>query len=539
VVRRGLARAPGDRFNTAGEFADALAAAFQGVSGKRRLKRPVIIAVALLGTAAAGLVWRSSGSHQHVAPNSASIPKTRLAVLPFTDFGGDSSQKYLADGLTEETISALSNIAGLKVIARTSVMKYRGTAKTVAEIGQELEVGSVLEGSVRTSGDRLRVRVQLVDAKTQESRWGQDYDRKVSDAFAIQNDLASQVARQLGCSRSPQSGRSWGRSPPAMRGRTDAYLRGLFYRNARRGRAARALADSSVKTVSTGDGTRSRFRTGACCTGSSLHLPALSIRSKSPLAARSLCRDREALALDPTLPEAYVARAELSLDPGERLPAEEAIRDLRHAIAFKPNLKKRTVRWVGSIITSGLLDEALRELRIDLDLDPSDLFPMDRIASTHYAQLKLDSALAEYERIPGEYDNRALVLHALGRSEEAFRVIAHPGTDSDKSYRASVLAVLLVSSGRSAEAQHQIHVAERGSGPFPLPPCRLQHCNSLRANGRSRHGGTLASTHGRRRLPRATRIRQRSRSDPLRNDPSFIGFMAELKERWERFRAMV
>ncbi len=538
VVRRGLARAPGDRFSTAREFADALAAAFQGVAGNSRPKRPVIVAVALLGIAIAGLLWRSSGSHQHVPADSASIPSTRLAVLPFTDFGGDSSQKYLADGLTEETISALSNIAGLQVIARTSVMKYRGTAKTVAEIGRELEVGSVLEGSVRTTGDRLRVRVQLVDAKTQESRWRQDYDRKVSEAFAIQNELASQVARELRVQPQPSERKQLGKVPTSNARAYDAYLRGLFYRNAAE-EGTRAVADSSVRLFQRAIVLDPAFPLAHAALARAYIFRLFQYDPNPRWQQEAFVEIEKALALDPHLAEAYLARAELSWTRANGFRSEEAIRDLQHAIAFKPSLKEAHGALGRVYYHVGLLDEALRELRINLELDPTDLFPMERIAGTHYAQLKLDSALAEFERIPGEYDSRALVLHALGRSEEAFKVIAQPGTDADKSYHASVLALLLVSSGRSTEAQHQIQVAELGEGLS-----HFHHAAYNIATAYAQMGDHAAAVRWLRRtaeegFPCYPLFAKDPALDPLRNDPSFIRFMAGLKERWERFRAMV
>ncbi|HSJ74591.1 MAG TPA: hypothetical protein VK899_00105, partial [Gemmatimonadales bacterium] len=416
----------------------------------------MLVAVALLGTAAAGLLWRSSGFRQDGVAHSASIPSTRLAVLPFTVFGGDSSQRYLADGLTEETISALSNIAGLRVIARTSVMKYRGTAKTVAEIGRELEVGSVLEGSVRTSGDRLRLRVQLVDAKTQESRWGQDYDRKVSDVFAIQNELATQVAQELRVQPQPSEREQLGKAPTSNARAYDAYLRGLFYRNAAE-EGTRAVADSSVRLFQRATALDPAFALAHAALARAYIFRLFQYDPNPRWQQEAFVEIEKALALDADLAEAYVARAELSWTRANGFRAEEAIRDLQRAIALQPNLKEAHGALGRIYYHVGLLDEALRELRIDLDLDPTDLFPLDRIAGTHYAQLKLDSALAEFERIPGEYASQALVLHALGRSEEAFRVIAQQSPDSDASYRASVVAVLLASSGRSKEAQHQIH----------------------------------------------------------------------------------
>ncbi|MDA4113763.1 MAG: adenylate/guanylate cyclase domain-containing protein [Thaumarchaeota archaeon] len=132
---------------------------------------------------------RSSDEH--------SGPRERLGVLPFVNISPDPSDEYFADGLTEELISKLSEIKGLKVIARTSVMSYKRKDKKVSEIARELGVGSIIEGSVRKAGNRIRISVQLIDARTEEHLWSSNYDSKLDDIFAIQSDVASKVAASL------------------------------------------------------------------------------------------------------------------------------------------------------------------------------------------------------------------------------------------------------------------------------------------------------------------------------------------------------
>jgi len=129
--------------------------------------------------------------------NEQSGPRERLAVLPFVNISPDPNDEYFADGLTEELIARLSGIRDLKVIARTSVMGYKRKEKKVSEIARELEVGSVIEGSVRKSGNRIRVSVQLIDARTEEHLWSSNYDEELTDIFAIQSDVASKVASAL------------------------------------------------------------------------------------------------------------------------------------------------------------------------------------------------------------------------------------------------------------------------------------------------------------------------------------------------------
>ena len=124
-------------------------------------------------------------------------PRDRLAVLPFVNISPDPNDEYFADGLTEELISKLSEIKGLKVIARTSVMSYKRKEKKVSEIAAELGVGSIIEGSVRKAGDRIRISVQLIDPHTEEHLWSSNYDNKLDDIFAIQSDVASRVAASL------------------------------------------------------------------------------------------------------------------------------------------------------------------------------------------------------------------------------------------------------------------------------------------------------------------------------------------------------
>ena len=129
-------------------------------------------------------------------PTSKLVAK-RIAVLPFTNMSPDPNDEYFADGMTEEVISTLSGVSGLSVISRTSVIAYKGSTKKVKEIGQELETGSILEGSLRKAGNRIRVTTQLIDVSTDNHVWSQSYDRNLDDVFAVQTDIAKQVADAL------------------------------------------------------------------------------------------------------------------------------------------------------------------------------------------------------------------------------------------------------------------------------------------------------------------------------------------------------
>jgi TolB-like protein/Tfp pilus assembly protein PilF len=120
-----------------------------------------------------------------------------IAVLPFENLSDDQDNAYFADGIQDDVLTNLSKIGDLKVISRTSVMQYRGRPTNVRDIGKALGVSNILEGSVRRSGNRVRVNVQLIDANTDEHVWANDYDRDVTDVFAIQSDLAQSIAQAL------------------------------------------------------------------------------------------------------------------------------------------------------------------------------------------------------------------------------------------------------------------------------------------------------------------------------------------------------
>ncbi|MFZ0830427.1 MAG: hypothetical protein WAN40_04750, partial [Thermoplasmata archaeon] len=137
------------------------------------------------------LPWEVSVSP---APGSQ---RARLAVLPLANISPDPKDEYFADGLTEELITVLSKIRELRVIARTSVSQYKGTSKSVSQIGAELGVASVLEGSVRKAGNQLRITLQLIDVATEEHTWAESYDRELANVFAIQGEIAEKTAGAL------------------------------------------------------------------------------------------------------------------------------------------------------------------------------------------------------------------------------------------------------------------------------------------------------------------------------------------------------
>ena len=160
---------------------------------------------------------------------SDALEPRRVAALPLAILSSDHDDEYFADGLTEEIINTLSSIPGLNVIARTSVMKYKQADKSVGEIGRELKVGTILEGSVRKAGGRLRITIQLIDVGSEAPIWAQKYDRELEDVFKIQTDIAERVAEALKVQLLKENRKFIEEKAPEDIGAYILYLRGRYY----------------------------------------------------------------------------------------------------------------------------------------------------------------------------------------------------------------------------------------------------------------------------------------------------------------------
>src|SRR5689334_14710675 len=166
------------------------------VPGSRRRRNIVMLVVT-------GVIISAAAGFFLLPRVSAHKLDKSIAVLPFESLSDDKENAYFADGIQDDILTNLSKIGDLKVISRTSVMPYRGKTSNVREIGKALGVGAILEGSVRRAGNRVRVNVQLIDANTDKHLWANDYDRDLTDVFAIQTDLAQKIAGELQAKLSP------------------------------------------------------------------------------------------------------------------------------------------------------------------------------------------------------------------------------------------------------------------------------------------------------------------------------------------------
>ncbi|MDA4120425.1 MAG: adenylate/guanylate cyclase domain-containing protein, partial [Thaumarchaeota archaeon] len=172
----------------------------------------------------------SAETKQEIRPTP---PRSRLAILPFNNLSPDPNDRYFADGITEELISTVSKIGELSVISRSSAMKYRDTTLSMEQVGRELGVGAILEGSVRKAGNKVRIAAQLIEVDTDRYVWSQSYDRDLTDVFQVQGEIAEQVAQglkvQLLSKEKEKLGIKETESPEAY----SLYLKGRYFWNER------------------------------------------------------------------------------------------------------------------------------------------------------------------------------------------------------------------------------------------------------------------------------------------------------------------
>ena len=199
-----------------------------------RLARLGMIAGTLSAATLLLLVWWATARAPHTpsAPQSQSVAppaKKSVAVLPFVNMSGDSADEYLSDGMTEEIITALSKVSGLRVAARTSSFAFKSKNEDIETIGQQLRVGTVLEGSVRKAGSKLRITTQLINVADGFHLWSEDYDRDLADVFAIESDVAQRVADALKVTLLAAERQRLEQKPTDDLEAHQLYLKGRFY----------------------------------------------------------------------------------------------------------------------------------------------------------------------------------------------------------------------------------------------------------------------------------------------------------------------
>ncbi|HXY46498.1 MAG TPA: adenylate/guanylate cyclase domain-containing protein [Thermoplasmata archaeon] len=406
------------------------------------------------------------------APSAPAPP--RLAVLPFANISPDPNDEYFADGLTEELISVLSRIQGLRVIARTSVGQYKGTGKPIGQVGAELGVRSVLEGSVRKSGDQLRITVQLIDVPTQEHRWAQTYDRKLDNIFAIQADVAERTAGALKVELLTPEREALLERPTSSAEAHEFYLRGL--QASHRWAILRDPSGESevVRFFESAIRADPEFATAYAQLANTLVSSMGVNRPRTEVVPRARELAARALELNPDSSDAHTARGNLAFQ-GE-LDWVTAESEFQRAIVLNPS-NSAAHSWYGFLLcVLQRFDEAKSELRTAIELDPLWLPPRLNLINLHILSGDGGTAIALAEKAresfgpnPMIFGNLALAYLSAGRTDDALRAVEPLARYPDRINR-MVHSACLAWTGRPEEARNLLREWERDPGTeyFPL-----------------------------------------------------------------------
>jgi eukaryotic-like serine/threonine-protein kinase len=479
AVARALARTPGDRFATAADFAAELETAARPetappltlrVTPGRWTVRAIALAAGLAAVLLGGqLVIGRNGSAGGGPPASA-------AVLPFVDMSPAKDQEYFSDGLTEELITSLSQVEGLRVAARTSSFQFKGGNADVREVGRRLDVGAVLEGSVRKSGNRVRIAAQLVNAADGYQLWSQAYDRELTDVFAVQEEISRAIVEALRVKLGVAEGAALSAAPTRDLEAYDLYLKGRFAWNQR----TAAAINEAVKYLEQAVARDSDFaRAWAALADAYILQVPYAGASREDTWPKARTAAQRALALDSTLAEAHTALAYGSMIYAWDWAAAEA--SFRRAIEADPNYPTGHHWYADFLAGRGRLEESVREMERAHALDPLSRIIGTELGWIYYLMRRNDEAEAQIRKTlaldpnyPHASLNLGLVFIAKGRYAEAIEALRRAielGGDYDLQY-----AALVTASARSGDRAAAIEVmneltrrAKRGEfGSFTL-----------------------------------------------------------------------
>ncbi len=362
---------------------DAPAAPSSVASRGSRL-RAAAFALVVVIAAGGALVWRSLSERAQVPMRD--VPS--LVVLPFTNMSGDPEQEYFSDGLTEDLITDLSKISGLLVIARNSAFTYKGKHVRVEDVGRELGVAYVLEGSVRRADDRVRITAQLVETANGHHLWAERYDRRLQDIFALQDEVAREIVGALEVRLSDSEAVQVEHLPTTNLEAYDAFQRALVY-SRRMGPDANLRAQELARRAIELD---PEFGLAHALLGGALMSSWMLQITEDPATMKRAERLAErALELDDTEPGSLAVASEIYALRGH---TDGAMATAKRAVALAPGSARAHGALGNALSRTGQQEEAKQAFTTALRLDPLDPMAAFRVAAAHFLDDEHELAIA-------------------------------------------------------------------------------------------------------------------------------------------------
>lgn len=336
-----------------------------------------------------------------------SKPRLAVAVLPFADLSYEKDQEYFCDGLTEELINALTRINELRVASRTTVFQFKGKAEDIRQLGGRLNVSVVLEGSVRTSGERLRISVQLVNVDDGYPIWSERYDRVMKDIFSVQEEIAQAIVAKLEVGLLPEEKARLTRRHTENLEAYTLYLKGRYFWNQRTKPSLEKAIDYFEEAI----GRDPNYAMAYAGLADSYGL--LSLYGQLPLSEsypKAKAAADKALEIDPSLAEAQTSRAQITATYEWDFP--KALREFRRAIELNPNYGTAH-HWYSTVLTeAGRMEEALAEIRRAQELEPVTLTISVSVGLTFYYGRQYDRSIDQAKKAL-ELDSNFALAHRL------------------------------------------------------------------------------------------------------------------------------
>jgi eukaryotic-like serine/threonine-protein kinase len=480
VIERCLEKEPGHRYQRASEVSAALEAIHTQTgtsspavpvssaapnSAKRGLLIPGVIGLAVLAVVL--FAADVGGLRDKVFRRASATGIHSLAVLPLENLSGDPQQQYFADGMTEELTTELSQVGSLRVVSRTSAMRYKGTQKSVPEIARDLNVDAVVEGSVEREGDRVRITAQLVEGPTDTHLWAKGYERDFRDSLRLQDEVAQAIVNEIQLKVTPQEQARLARNDVIDPEAHEDYLRGLFDLHRRNGpdeRKAIELFQAAIKKDPTYAAAYAAMADSYRALIFNSNAAPMDVLPQSEAAAK------RALEIDNQLAEAHVSLATnladyewdwtggdrefqtaLRLNPNsspvhasyahflrQEGKTEESIREGRRAVELDPVSLEANFLLAQSLYEARRYDEAISQLRKTLDLDPrfwpAHVYLGKTLAEQGHYQEAIEELKKAGDFTPEPYATIGYVYGRMGRTSDARKVLADLQEQSKKGY---------------------------------------------------------------------------------------------------------
>lgn len=397
IVRKSMEKDPADRYRDVDELVRELNAMTIKTGAETKLskidrpaKRPLIIVGVFSILVVLIIIAIILLSPPEKETNS-------IAVLPLRNLSGEQSQEYFADGITEELIATLGKIKKLKVISFTSVLRYRNSQKSIPEIANELGVKNIVEGSVQTHGERIRVTAKLIEASPERLLWSSEpYDREMANVFALTNEVARSIAQEIKLVLTPEEREKLDRSYAVNSAAYRHYLHGRYQWNKRTPQSIMMSMDYFQQAVEEDPNLAPAYSglADALALLGSIEYGVYPPKEVMPKAREAALT---AIQLDPLLAEAHTSLANVHLFyDWDWNAAEERF---ERAIQLNPNYATARHWYADYFVAMGKFNEAIKEINTALDLDPNSLVINTEVGWIHQHSRKYDVALEQLQTV--------------------------------------------------------------------------------------------------------------------------------------------